>query len=460
MKNAVNLTELIDKIKAGSVTKVKIAITDLDGVLCGKYMHAQKFLSALEKGFGFCDVIFGWDAGNVCYESSERTPFKFTGLQTGYPDTSAVIDPLTFREIPWEDNQPFFLADFKNQQGDPLAICPRQKLKQIIQRAEAAKLKPYYAFEFEFFCFKETPESLVTKEFRNLTPLSPGMFGYSVTRASLNRPFYTALLDQLDAFRVPVEGLHEETGPGVMEAAILYSDALEAADRAVLFKTGAKEIAYKHGIIPTFMAKFNEKLPGSSGHIHQSIWDQSGEKNLFYQADRPNAMSPLFESFVAGQLALLPEFLPFFAPTVNSYKRLVEGMWAPTRVTWGIDNRTVALRVIPGGTSSTRLETRVSGADVNPYLAAAAALASGLYGIERNLKLDVNPTLGNAYISNAARLPRTLLDAAQKLSTSSVARDFFGDQFVDHYVNSRIWEWDQHQRCVHDWELKRYLEVI
>ncbi len=227
----------------------------------------------------------------------------------------------------------------------------------------------------------------------------------------------------------------------------------------MLFKTAAKEIGQRFGIMPTFMAKWNSQLPGCSGHTHQSLW--SGEKNVFYDEKDPLKMSGTFKSYLAGLLRCLPEILPFFAPTVNSYKRLVDGYWAPTKVTWGVDNRTVALRVIPGSAKSTRVEVRVPGSDINPYLAIAASLAAGLYGIEKELPLTAAPVKGSAYhVEGAERLPRTLQEATQRLSDSKIAREILGETFVDHFVRTRVWEWRQFQDAVTDWELRRYFEVI
>jgi len=287
------------------------------------------------------------------------------------------------------------------------------------------------------------------------------MFGYSIIRLAQNRPFVNALMDEMAAFRVPIEALHTETGPGVFEAAILYDDPVEAADRAVLFKTGAKEIGHRFGILPTFMAKWNSELPGCSGHIHQSLWDRSLGRNLFHDERDPQRMSPLFRQYVAGQLHCLPDLLPFYAPTVNSYKRLVEGAWAPTRANWGVDNRTTALRVIPGSAKSTRLETRVNGSDSNPYLALAAALASGLYGIEHNMALPSGPLAGNGYEDETSpSFPRNLHEATVRLERSDIARELFGAPFVEHFVASRLWEWRQFGKAVTSWEMARYFEII
>ena len=229
--------------------------------------------------------------------------------------------------------------------------------------------------EFEWFNFRETPQSLAAKNYAQPETITPGMFGYSLLRAGQNQPFFKALMEEMPQFGIPIEGLHTETGPGVYEAAILYSDALEAADRAVLFKTAAKEIGHRFGIMPSFMAKWNAQYPGCSGHVHQSVSD--GRNNLFYDAKSPRKMSKLFESYLAGQLHCLQDIQVFFAPTINSYKRLVDGFWAPVKATWGIDNRTASLRVIAGSAKSTRIETRCPGADANAYLAVAACVAAG-----------------------------------------------------------------------------------
>jgi len=440
----------------GGTEKVKLAITDIDGILRGKVISFDKFRSVVEKGFGFCDVVFGWDAVDQAYDNA-----SYTGWHTGYPDVTTVIDIQTFREIPWEDGMPFFLADFRDAALQPLPICPRGLLKKTIQDALDAGYAPFFSQEFEWYNFKGIAGGLDTRALHELEPLTHGMFGYSILRASQGSAYFNDLFDLLKKFGVPLEGLHTETGPGVYEAAILYADALEAADRAVLFKSGVKEIAYRHGVLPTFMAKFSESLPGCSGHVHQSLWSANGEENLFYDKTSPTGMSALMESYIAGQLFCLPHILPMYAPTVNSYKRLVEGAWAPTTLTWAIDNRTTALRALPGGATSTRLETRVVGSDSNPYLAMAGCLASGLYGIRNELKLTIPATIGNGYADKKnGVLPGNLWESAQAMKRSAVARELFGDAFVDHFTGTREWEWRQFSKEVTDWELKRYLEII
>ena len=448
--------QVIAEVKASDSQKVKLAITDVDGVLRGKYIHKSKFLSAAESGFGFCNVVFGWDCADVCYDNVD-----YTGWHSGYPDAQARIDLGTYRRVPWDDGVPFFLGDFVDGEGNPLGVCPRQVLKRVLDKANAMGFAPLASVEYEFFNYLETPQSLHEKGFKDLTPLTPGMFGYSLLRASRNQPYFAALMDEMLAFDIPLEGIHTETGPGVFEAAIIYSDPLEAADRAVLFKSAAKEIGARFGVIPTFMAKIDTSLPGCGGHIHQSLWDRSLDKNVFYDESDSRKMSTTFKQYLAGQMKLAPELTPCFAPTINSYKRLVEGMWAPTKVTWGADNRTASFRVLPGSSKSTRLETRVPGADANPYLALAAAIGSGLHGIEHGLEPATDAVTGNAYeVADAVLLPPSLLDASKCMAESAAARELLGDDFVNHFTKSRVWECRQYQQAVTSWELERYFEII
>ena len=448
--------EILAYVKQHPSGKVKVAVADIDGVLRGKYIATEKFLSILEGRLGFCDVTFGWDMGDAAYDN-----VRFTGWHTGYPDAQVKLDLQTFRKIPWENDLPFFLGDFVDEQGKALYACPRQLLLKIRSEAESLGFKPYFSQEFEWFNFAETPESVHQKNFQQLQPLTPGMFGYSILRGSLKNSYMSDLFELLCKFGIPIEGLHTETGPGVYEAAIKYAGVLEAADQAVLFKTAVKEIAYQHGIMATFMAKINENLPGCSGHVHQSLWDLDSKQNLFYEEKDPSKMSALMKSYIAGQLYCLPYILPMIAPTINSYKRLVEGAWAPTTLTWGIDNRTVALRALPGHSKTTRLETRVVGSDTNPYLALSACLAAGLYGIKNNLVLDKTATAGNGYldVSNGV-LPGSLQEATRKMKASPLAATLFGADFVEHFTLTREWECKQYAKAVTDWEMKRYFEII
>jgi len=444
----------VEAVRQGASGKVKVAVSDIDGILRGKYLHKEKFLAAVEGGFGFCDVVFGWDAHDQCYDNT-----KLTGWHRGFPDALVRIDLATHRTVPWDGDVPFFLGHFVTAEGDPHPLCPRQALRRVLVRAEKMGYAPMVGAEYEFFNFAETPQSWAAKKGVGPEPLTPGMFGYSLLRMNHAREYFNALMDDLGRFGVPIEGLHTETGPGVYEAAILFSGALEAADRAILFKTGAKEIGARFGIMPSFMAKWSPQYPGCSGHLHQSLSD--GSKNLFFDAKGRHRMSRLFESYLAGQLAFLMEFAPMFWPTVNSYKRLVDGFWAPVKPTWGLDNRTASFRVIAGSPKATRLETRCPGADMNPYLATAAVIAAGLNGVAQGLKLTTPPVTGtNEGAENVPRAPRSLIETTRIFQRSRVARDWLGDDFVEHFAATREWEWRQWQDAVTDWELKRYFEII
>ena len=457
MPNPMPASKVIAAVRNAPGNRVKVAVSDIDGVLRGKYIHKEKFYSAIEGGFGFCDVVFGWDMMDVTYDNT-----TMMGWHKGFPDAVARIDPGTFRTVPWDDNVPFFLGEFVHQvkgREVPLPICPRQVLKRVLKRAEKLGVMPMCGMEFEWFNFAETPHTWAAKKGVGPTPVTPGMFGYSLLRANENREFFAALMAETEAFGIPIEGLHTETGPGVYEVAILFSEALESADRAILFKTAAKEIGARFGIMPSFMAKWNAQLPGCSGHIHQSLSD--GRKNLFADAKGRHGMSRLFESYLAGQVAGLMELAPMYWPTINSYKRLVDGFWAPVKPTWGLDNRTASFRVIASSPKATRLETRCPGADMNPYLAAAACIAAGLSGVEKKLKLTAKPIHGtNQGAENIPRAPRTLIETTRIFKDSELARDWFGDEFVDHFAATRDWEWRQWLDAVTDWEMKRYFEII
>lgn len=451
-----NKQEITAYLKEKNIDKIKFAFADIDGVLRGKIISSEKFTDGLQDGYGFCDVVFGWDSSDTCYNNIE-----LTGWHTGYPDRQARVDLSTFRTIPWQDNIPFFIADFSKANGSSIPACSRSLLKKIASKCEALGYHAEFAQEFEWFNFRETAQTLQDKNYTQIQPLTPGMFGYSILRTSQNSNFYYDLFNLLRAFDVPLEGLHTETGPGVYEAAISHDHVLRAADKAVLFKNAVKEIANRHGIMASFIAKWNENLPGCSGHIHQSLWDKDKSRNLFHSAGDENNMSDLLKHYLAGQLYCLPYILPMYAPTINSYKRLVEGAWAPTTITWGIDNRTTAIRILHPSKKYTRLETRIPGSDSNPYLAMAAALASGLYGIKNKLPLNIKPTTGNGYQDkDNGVLPSNLFEATMAMKNSQIATELFGSDFVEHFTQTRIWEWKQYSKAVTDWELKRYFEII
>jgi glutamine synthetase len=451
-----DVTELRNTLVSKGIRKVKLGGFDVDGVLRGKYVSVDKFDSILDGGLGFCDVIFGWDIADVLYDNA-----KVTGWHSGYPDAHARVDVSTMRILPWEPDTASFLIDFVSEDGKAHPACPRSLLKRVIARAASMGITPVFAAEYEFFLFRETPASLHEKGFRNLTPLSPGMFGYSWVRSSQNKDVSHAILDQMRAFEIPIESFHTETGPGVYEVAIRYDDALRTADNAALFKAAMKVVGPEHGVMPSFMAKWSADLPGCGGHLHQSMWVKDGTKkrNAFHDESAPDKASKLARQYIAGQLAMMPAFTALFSPTINSYKRYVPGVWAPLTASWGVENRTATIRWIPGGPSSTRLEYRQTAADMNPYIAIAACIAAGLYGIEKGFEAP-EPAQGSAEGGDYVALPRTLKEANQLLEKSAKARALLGEEFVDHYVRSRDWEVRQYEKSVSEWELRRYFEAV
>jgi glutamine synthetase len=334
-------------------------------------------------------------------------------------------------------------------------------LKRVIAKAADMGLELFSGFEYEFFVFNETAQSVREKNYQNMQPMAPAEFGYSVIRNSVGSDTYQNLLNLSETMDFSIEGLHEETGPGVLEAALVYSEALQSADKASLFKTFTKVALQKENKIATFMARWSPDYPGQSGHIHISIKDKNG-KALFHDDSQVDGVSEVMKYFAAGQQQLMPELLAMIAPTVNSYRRLIPGFWAPTEASVGIDNRTCAIRLIPGSEKSQRLEFRIAAADANPYIILAAAIASGLWGIENKAKIEAL-VKGNAYdqqFPEHLKLPSTLWDAAQRFKASTIAREFFGDEFVDHFAASREWEEREYRKHISQWELERYFEII
>jgi len=440
-------------VEARALSHVKLGLVDMDGVMRGKYVSRDKFFSALEGGFGFCDVVLGWDSNDQLVDN-----LSYTGWHTAYPDAPARIVPESCREIPFEPTTLFFLAEFAPPAE---ALCPRGLLRRVIERARGLGFEPYSALEYEFFLFEETPPSVREKNYRNLKSISPGFFGYSTLRNSVFAEFYNELLAMCETMDMPIEGLHTETGAGVLEAAIAVDASLASADKAALFKTFTKVLAQRRGWMATFMAKWSKDWPGQSGHLHLSLKDKMG-KGVFHDPEAPHRMSATMRHFLAGQQALMPQILAMISPTVNSYTRLIPGFWAPTHATWGVENRTCALRVIPGSAKSQRIEYRIGAADGNPYLVVAAALGAGLWGIENKLE-PTAPIEGNSYAvahPEKLALPATLWDAAQRLKESKAARALFGDAFVEHYAATREWEERENRKHISDWQLQRYFEII
>ncbi len=451
------LAQKLAQYREKGVTKVKLGLTDIDGVIRGKYVSVDKFAMLMEKQGGFCDCVFGWDVDDQLYDES-----RYTGWHTGFPDTGFRLLTDTERWLPDEDC-PYFIADFVERDGSVHPLCPRTRMQQVLDAYSERGLAVRSAFEYEFFVFEETPHSVRDKGYRDLKPLTPGNFGYSVLRNSVESELFGGLMDYARALDCDLEGLHCETGPGVWEAALKNKLGIEAADRANLFKTFSKVFLQKHGLMGTFMAKWSMDYPGQSGHFHFSVADAAHD-NQFHDEQAAHGISNLQRHVVGGLQRYLPELLVLIAPTINSYTRLVKGAWAPTAATWGIENRTAGIRVIPGSASSQRIECRVGGADGNPYLAGAAVLAAALEGIAEGLEPS-EPVSGNAYdiqdnLPAEQQFPTNLRQSAERLAGSDVAVKYFGQTFVDHFVMSRLWECREYERNLNSWQLERYFEII
>jgi glutamine synthetase len=439
-----------------AIDTIKIGGCDFDGVFRGKRLPSDVFLKGLEHGFAQGDVLFGWDI------AEDLVPgLRLTNWDTGYADLRMRPDLATFRIVPWEEHVATVICDFVTEAGEPIAVAPRTVLRQVLERAAARGYTAELALEYEFRIWREDARSLRAKRWRDLTPISPTTSCYSLARSTGDEFIVGRLRRMMDAHGVPIEGYNREHGEGMYEMNLRHASGLEAADRALLFRNGVKELCTFEGLTASFMAKPFDDQDGNSGHLHQSLWTEDG-RNAFYDASGDHGLSGVFRSYIAGVLRLMPEVLALYAPNINSYKRFVAGSWAPTVAAWGIETRTPSLRVITGSPGATHLENRVPGSDVNPYLAMAAALACGLYGIENNLELP--PAVRrNAYDLSedaAPRLPRGLDESIERFASSAFAHEWFGADFVADYVTMRRWEVQRFRSVVTEWERNRYFDML
>ncbi|KAJ1716091.1 glutamine synthetase [Aspergillus flavus] len=478
---ATNVTlENLSSLLADDI-KVKVAGIDCDGILRGKVMSKEKFLGIAEKGFGFSSAVFGWDMQDVLYTTDANIAPK----DSGYVDFIAVPDLSTFRRIPWEDDIPFFLVRFI-QNGQTVSADGRNMLKSICDKLAAENCQGMAGVELEFMNFQTPSEDgysngsqtqniaafLEKNTPGSLRPITAGSFSYSATRPVAFKKYFYDIFNTCAQINCGIEGWHTEGGPGVYEAALKVCDVREMADRVSLFKLLAKSIGVEHGITPCFMAKPIQGQPGSSGHIHVSLCDLDG-KNLFARetpddnAPWPDAvgLSDLGRQFLAGLLEALPDIMPLFAPTINSYKRLVENFWAPVNVSWGLEDRMASIRLItppvckPG---ATRFEVRIPGADLHPHYALAVILAAGWRGVQKKLDIKVPPV--SAMKKDNTRpelLPNTLEEALKRFNAAdSVAREILDGEFVDFFTATREHELRVWREAVTDWEFKRYIETV
>lgn len=451
------LVDIERLIQEHAIDTVKLGAVDIDGIWRGKRLPAEYFLRDVWRhGTHICTILFGWDSQDILIPGLE-----YTGWHTGYPDLFLVPDLTTFAVVPWEEHTATVIADFVGTDGEPVAISPRHVLRTVIERAERLGYSPKIGYEFEFYLFNETMESVREKRYADLRPLTPGVHTYSLYRGTTVEPIMGEVRRAMARYGVSVEACNTENGPGQFEISLHYADAMRAADQAVLYKAGVKEIAAKHGLLASFMAKYHPEWSGSSGHIHQSL-GTADTGNIFYSEDSPNRLSDEARWYAGGLLASMREFTPFLCPAVNSYKRKIDKSWASTTATWGIDNRTTGLRVVNWTPQATRLEHRLPGADANPYIAVAATLAAGLWGIENRVE-PPDLSTGDAYElqgNGVTVLPWTLEEAVGELERGELARELLGREFVEHFLATRRWELQCARTSVTDWERARYLEMI
>lgn len=449
--------QLAQFIADNDIHTFKIGAVDLDGLWRGKRVSSDYFLKSVRTtGTFICNILFGWDV------QDELIPdLAYTGWHTGYPDVNLRPDMSTLALVPWEPGTASVICDIYERDGQPMAMSPRGLLKSMVERSVSLGYKPLAAYELEFYLFQGTPRELAARGWRDLEPLSDGHHTYSVYRDTGTEFLIGEVRRLLAEYGIFIEASNSEHGPGQFEVNIHYSDAVKAADSAMLLKHTVKELAARHGLTASFIAKVNPDWAGSSGHVHQSLLAEDGSP-VFANPSDPGWLSDVGTHYLAGLVEHAADLTAIFQPTINSYKRTEGGEWAGSSSTWGLDNRTVAIRSIPGDGGSARVENRIGGADANPHLVIAANLAAGIDGIEQGLTPP--PAIeGNAYDlpdGRAARLPESLGEATDQLSASIFARKFFGDRFVDHFCSTRRWELKKFASTVTEWEIARYLEHI
>ena len=440
-----NAEDAIAALDETGTEDVRVGIFDIDAILREKSVGRAKAKKLLKQGYSFCDVLYKWDIAEQTYSGS------------AFPDEPAAIDPTSGRRHPFAPDTAMFLADFT---GPHAEISPRNLAKRQIERAAAAGYGIRAAFEYEFFLFEETPESLREKGYRNLRSYAPGNWTYSALTMAQGGETLAGLKSSLATAGIALDSLHTELGPGCFEAPMAACEGLRAADNAALFKTLTKAWALREGLMAAFMAKWSNDYPGQSGHMHLSLFKRDSGAPAFGGSD--GEPDQAMRWFIGGLTRHLPELLAMIAHTANAYRRLVPGAWAPIHASWGIQNRSCAVRAIPTPAEAARIEFRVPAADGNPYLALAACLGAGLTGLEQRIEPPA-PYEGDAYeadIDPAQRFPRTLLEAAERLRDSQAARDLFGDPFVDWFVRSRAWEDQVFRAHVGDLDRQRYFAVI
>lgn len=460
LRTAADVTAYLERY---GISTVILGGSDTHGVMRGKRLPVAQLPRVLNHGLAMCDVfwVMHIDESDLVARPDGHRGY-FPTEKRGYPDIFAKPDFGTLRRVPWHKETAMMLCDWHlpNDAG-PVPISPRTILRNVVDRARGMGYEPHSALELEFYVLHEKPGTMHNKRGDELVPLQERPSTYGVVLGSLQEHLGSLIRDQMLGYGVPVEACNPETGPGQFEITLQYGPSLKASDDAFLFKSAVKEIAAQNDLLATFMAKPNTNWAGNSGHIHFSLRDMDG-RGAFYDAAEPREMSATMRYFAGGVLTTMPEFTALMAPTPNSYRRYVPYSWAGTTATWGVDNRSTGLRAICEGEKGTRLEHRQPGGDANPYLATAALLAGGLHGIANKIE---PPELADADVysvppDQVPLLPTSLGDAVDLLEGSHAAREWLGDDFVDHFVHMRRAELQAQAVAVTDWEIARYLEAM
>jgi len=453
MPGNLTLDELKNLVSAGDIDTVLVAQVDMQGRLMGKRLQAEFFLESAVNETHSCNYLLATDMEMETVEG-----YKATSWSAGYGDYTMVPDLSTLRRVPWLEGTAMVLCDVSDHETHtPVPHSPRAILKKVIARLDAMGLSATMATELEFFLFKQSFEEAQASGYRDIEPISPYNEDYHIFQTTKEEDVMRAMRVGLFGAGIPVEGSKGEADSGQEEINIKYSDALDCADNHVITKNGCKEIAWAKGRALTFLAKWDYDAAGSSSHVHQSLWTKDG-KSLFFDPEGEYGMSEMMRHYLAGLLAHASEITYFLAPYINSYKRFAKGTFAPTKAIWSLDNRTAGYRLCGANSKSVRIECRVGGSDLNPYLALAALLSAGLDGIENKLELEPEFT-GDAYEAAKARgIPQTLRDATKALDNSKMLRKALGDDVVDHYVRAGEWEQEEYDRRVTDWEVARGFE--
>ena len=453
MPGNLSFGDLKKAAKTGAIDTVVVAMVDMQGRLIGKRFQVEYFVDGAHKETHACDYLLANDI------DMEPVPgYAAASWEKGYGDFVLKPDMTTLRRLPWLEGTAFVLADVLDHHHHDLAHSPRAILKKQVARLSKQKMRAFFASELEFYLFDDSYETAASKRYAGLKTAGQYIEDYHVFQTTKEEGVMRAIRKGLQGAGIPVENSKGEWGPGQEEINVRYTDALEMADRHAILKNAVKEIAWGQGKSVTFMSKWNYGLAGSSSHVHASLWDSAGKAPLFHDAKGEHGMSALMRGFVAGQLKYARELTYFLAPYINSYKRFQVGTFAPTKAVWSRDNRTAGFRLCGEHSKAIRIECRIGGADLNPYLAFAGLIAAGLAGIEEKLKLAPAYS-GDAYHGEKLpEVPKTLREATDLLAKSKMLRGAFGDAVVDHYVRTARWEQFEYDRRVTDWELMRGFE--